>query len=123
MKTPTKLAIVAGTAAAGLTFGLVAPSAAGVNNSQGHTNADWDAACEVVTVRSVKDISNVVYHIDGTEHRIEFSDGTHHLQLPGEITDIWVKAGNNKSGDGSGFGEHYGQPERCIPSVVTVENY
>lgn len=116
MKIPTKLAVVAGAVTAGVTFGLVAPSDAGV----GETNAEWDASCEVVSITSTKDISNVVYMIDGTAHRIEFTDGTHDLLLPGEITELWVKAGNNKSDDGSGYGEHYTRPDGCLSTSDDV---
>jgi hypothetical protein len=117
MNTTRKLAAAAGVVAGvALTFGFAAPSSAAPT---GRTNAEWNAECTVVHATSSKDISNVVYLIDGVEHRIEFSDGTHDLQLPGEISDLWIKAGNNKSGDGSGYGEHYVQPASCTtpPSV------
>ena len=118
MNISRKLATAAGIAAtAAVTFGLAAPTSAA---STGKTNAEWDGNCSVVVASSTKDISNVVYMIDGAEHRIEFADGTNTLQLPGEITDLWIKAGNNKSGQGSGYGEHYARPDRCDgPSPTT----
>ena len=119
-KTTKKAAALTGVAGAALIFGLVGPiSAAPV----GRTSAEWDATCTTVHAQSVKDISNVVYMIDGVEHRIEFTDGTHDLQLPGEITDLWIKAGNNKSGDGAGYGEHFARPDACDLSSSSLAAY
>ena len=118
MKLTKKLAATAGiVAGAALTFGIAAPSSAAPT---GETSAEWDATCSVVVASSSKDISNVVYMIEGAEHRMEFSDGTKTLQLPGEITDLWIKAGNNKSGHGAGYGEHYSRPDQCDVSTSTV---
>lgn len=103
-----KLPVAFGMAAM-VALGIASPSSA----KAGHTSAEWNADCSVVSATSTKDISNVVFMIDGVEHRIEFQDGTHDLQLPGEITDLWIKAGNNKSGHGSGYGEYYARPASC----------
>ena len=79
----------------------------------GTTSATWSADCSTVTVTSTKDISNIVFVVDGFETKIEFADGTNTFDLDGAASDVWVKAGNNKSGDGSGFGEHYARPASC----------
>lgn len=54
---------------------------------------------------SHKDISNIVImDCDGNVSKHEFSDGTKSYQV-GDALMVWVKAGNNKSGDGPGYGE------------------
>jgi hypothetical protein len=75
--------------------------------------------CDTITVVSCKDLSNVV---------IELSDGTHQKfdGLSGqqdsfssdgeEIVGVWVKAGNNRSGDGPGYGERFDAPEDSCDS-------
>jgi len=115
-KLPVALGIVA---IAGL--GIATPSSAKPSAKAGQTHAEWSSDCSVVVASSTKDISNVVFMIDGVEHRIEFEDGTHELELPGEITDLWIKAGNNKSGHGPGYGQHYAQPTGC--EIDTDVNY
>ena len=77
------------------------------------TSADWSYGCTEVTVESSKDISNIVYRLDGVDTKIEFKDGTTTYTLPGDVTDVWVKSGNNKSGDGPGYGEHHEMPANC----------
>ena len=90
----------------------------------GRTDVRWNPGCSVAIATSTKDISNVVYMVDGVENRVEFSDGTHSFTLPGEATDIWVKAGNNKSGRGPGYGEHYARPASCdVTAPITITGY
>lgn len=67
--------------------------------------------CTQVHVVSCKDLSNVVLEFDDGEH-YKFDDlelgnyGT--FELDGRIISIaWVKAGNNASGEGPGYGEHF----------------
>ena len=57
-------------------------------------------------IKSSKDISNIVIKdcYDNVT-KIEFRDGTHDYDLDGNVNMVWVKAGNNKSGDGPGYGE------------------
>ena len=74
--------------------------------------------CGSITVYSCKDLSNVVIEFeDGTRQRFEglsgqvgmFSGtGSHSGQ---RIVGSWIKAGNNKSGDGPGYGERVDAPE------------
>jgi len=109
MKPLKKLPIAATAVVAGVIFGTAAPGAAGV----GTTSAVWNGDCSVVTTYSTKDISNLVYRIDGVDYRIEFQDGTHEYHLPGDATDVWIKAGNNKSDLGPGYGQHYSRPDSC----------
>lgn len=86
------------------------------------TSADWHFDCTTVTVDSSKDISNIVYRLNGIDTKIEFEDGTNTYQLPGGVTDVWVKSGNNHSGDGPGYGEHFSQPDICTsPPETTPE--
>jgi hypothetical protein len=57
-------------------------------------------------ITSAKDISNIVIKdCDGNVTKIEFRDGTNEYDLGGNVDMVWVKAGNNKSGDGPGYGE------------------
>jgi hypothetical protein len=79
--------------------------------------------CGSITVHSCKDLSNVVIELeDGSRQRFEglssqggtFS-GTGAKQ-GSRIVGVWVKAGNNKSGDGPGYGERFEAPEQdCTP--------
>jgi hypothetical protein len=80
------------------------------------TSATWDAGCTAVVVDSTKDISNIVYRIDGADTKIELHGSFHAYELPGTATDVWVKSGNNLSGDGPGYGEHHARPAACDTS-------
>lgn len=82
------------------------------------TTASWQTDCSSVLVNSSKDISNLVYRINGVDTKIEFKDGTKFYVLPGTATDVWVKSGNNKSGDGSGYGEHFAASNSCTTSTT-----
>ncbi len=117
MKLTKKLAATTvGVAALAVTsFGFISPTSA---TPTGRTDARWNPTCSVVVATSTKDISNVVYTMDGVEHRIEYTDGTNSVTLPGEIDDLWIKAGSNKSGHGSGFGEHFARPEHCTVTIT-----
>ncbi|MEL7208054.1 MAG: hypothetical protein AAGK32_07450 [Actinomycetota bacterium] len=84
------------------------------------TGAGWSDDCVTVTVESSKDISNIVYRLDGVDTKIEFEDGTNTYQIPGAATDVWVKSGNNHSGDGPGYGERFQHPERCATDSDAV---
>lgn len=67
-----------------------------------------DGSCEWITVVSDKDISNIVIRIDGVDTKIEFDDGVNEYVIPAlGVTDVFVKAGTNKSGEGPGYGEHF----------------
>jgi hypothetical protein len=70
--------------------------------------------CSEVHVSSCKDLSNIVLEFDDGEHR-KFEDLDGHCATLGvgerEITTAWVKAGNNKSGDGPGYGERFDAPD------------
>lgn len=82
--------------------------------------------CDSITVHSCKDLSNVVIELaDGSRQRFEglsnqggtFS-GTGANQ-GSRIVGVWVKAGNNKSGDGPGYGERFDAPDQdCTPPPV-----
>lgn len=79
-----------------------------LGGSVGYIEVEFD--CSEVHISSCKDISNVV---------LEFANGKHHKfdSLKGHcatigaadkhIVGVWVKAGNNKSGDGPGYGERF----------------
>ncbi len=75
------------------------------------TRAEFNSTS--VTCYSTKDLSNVVLHFeDGSEQKFEGLTGTSGtFQGTGEyegktIIGVWIKAGNNKSGEGPGKG-HY----------------
>ena len=55
--------------------------------------------CVDPMVTSDKDISNLVYVINGETTKIEFEDGSYEHTVHGEVTEIWVKSGNNKGGE------------------------
>src|SRR5687768_10076574 len=65
-----------------------------------------------VSIASCKDLSNVVLQFaDGSEYKFDGLSGTSGVfsgtgeNTGKEITAVWVKAGSNHSGDGSGYGE------------------
>jgi hypothetical protein len=69
--------------------------------------------CYEAHVASCKALSNVVLELADGEHR-KFDDLDGHCATLGigerEIIGVWVKAGNNKSGDGPGYGERFDAP-------------
>jgi len=81
--------------------------------------------CGEITVVTCKDLSNVVLELeDGTRQRFEGLKGhTNHFTAVGAqqgaaVIGVWVKAGNNKSGDGPGYGERVVAPvDTCVPPV------
>ena len=90
----------------------VGVAAAKPDRSKGHTaeiDVVVDPACSTITIESSKDISNLVFRMDGQDVKLEFSAsiGTYELPYEASITDVWVKSGNNKSGAGAGYGEHF----------------
>jgi fibro-slime domain-containing protein len=74
-----------------------------------------EQGCFVIEARSLKDLSNVVLELsDGTEYKYDDlnvgSEGRFTVpeEYAGEtIRGAWVKAGNNSSGDGPGYGEYF----------------
>lgn len=80
--------------------------------------------CGEITVYTCKDLSNVVIEFeDGSRQRImgvngyvntfSFAGGTRGKR----IVRVWVKAGNNSSGEGPGYGERVeAPPQTCPPS-------
>jgi hypothetical protein len=70
----------------------------------------YDCAEATVTVTSSKDLSNIVYQIDGSRTRLDELSGTVYVidldTLEGLET-TWVKSGNNRSGDGPGYGQRF----------------
>jgi hypothetical protein len=71
---------------------------------------DYDCAEATVTVTSSKDLSNIVYQVDGSPTRLEGLTGKVYVidldTLEGLET-TWVKSGNNRSGDGPGYGQRF----------------
>jgi hypothetical protein len=69
--------------------------------------------CYEAHIASCKELSNVVLEFADGEHR-KFDDLDGHCATLGvgerEILGAWVKAGNNKSGDGPGYGERFDAP-------------
>jgi hypothetical protein len=75
-------------------------------------------ACDSITVYTCKDLSNVVIELeDGTRVRVEGLNGQVNTFSNGQrVVGVWVKAGNNKSGDGPGYGERVDAPDQdCDP--------
>lgn len=104
---------VAATAAAAM-LALTAPAALAAGSSADVTVTAADD-CTSIDVSSTKDISNVVLEFaDGDTQRFEdlperetgtFAGTDDNL---GEvITSAWIKSGDNTSGDGPGYGEHF----------------
>ena len=79
-------------------------------NSVATVTAEW-TACGVVEITSSKDISNVVFSCEGSETKIDNLSGkTYTLSQDCDVDSVWVKSGNNKSGDGPGYGERFDRP-------------
>ncbi|MGB8331399.1 MAG: hypothetical protein WCE62_14835 [Polyangiales bacterium] len=72
--------------------------------------------CSAIRVSSCKDISNVVLEFADGEHR-KFDDLDGQCLTIGVADEVivgaWVKAGNNKSGDGPGYGERFDSDADC----------
>ena len=78
--------------------------------------------CEAVEVLTCKSLSNIVLEFeDGTRQRFEgFDDDTYGGSFSGTgdnagkvIVTAWVKAGDNHSGDGPGYGERFDADVIC----------
>lgn len=76
--------------------------------------------CEGITVLTCKDLSNVVLELDDGRHaRFEGLSGhvnTFEAPGAGQVVGVWVKAGNNHSGAGPGYGERFDAPEDSCES-------
>lgn len=71
-------------------------------------------------VQSSKDISNVVIlDCAGNEYKIE-SPSTNIFTDEDGIVTIWVKAGDNHSGDGPGYGQRFDNEEAECPTTTTT---
>jgi hypothetical protein len=72
--------------------------------------------CNAIHVSSCKDISNVVLELADGEHR-KFDDLECQCVTLGVADEVivgaWVKAGNNASGDGPGYGERFDSDAHC----------
>lgn len=99
--------------------GIVLECPRGAKVSRVHVAFD----CSEITVYTCKDLSNVVVEYeDGTRQRFEGLTG-HVNAFAGtganagkRVVRVWVKAGNNASGDGPGYGERVEAPaQSCTP--------
>jgi len=74
--------------------------------------------CFEVHITSCKELSNVVLEFEDGEH-YKFDDLEGHCITLGagdrHIVGVWVKAGNNKSGDGPGYGDRFDSDLDCEP--------
>ncbi len=71
---------------------------------------EYDCAEATISVTSSKDISNIVYQVDGTPTRIDDLSGHTYvvdLETLEGLETTWVKSGNNASGDGPGYGQRF----------------
>ncbi|MFK5645109.1 MopE-related protein [Ornithinimicrobium sp. LYQ121] len=94
----------------GLALSGLATSAA-MAGPTGDITVDYDCDAGAWVITSEKNLSNIVVGDDGMESKTELSDMrlyTYIVSDPDATLDtIWVKAGNNKSGDGPGYGERF----------------
>lgn len=116
-------------ASAAVAFGLLVPASPSLAKPAVDVEVEWryeeggrgtPSGCFDPRVTSDKDISNLVYTIRTVDEfgvetletfTIEFADEEQGTSfdlddLDGEIVEVWVKSGNNKSGDG-GLGEYF----------------
>jgi hypothetical protein len=110
----------------GMTMGAAhAKGAKGAEASTAEITVVFDGAS--VEVESSKDISNIVLEFcDGTTQRfVGLSGLTGSFSGTGEnsgkiLKGVWVKSGDNKSGDGPGYGEYFASGAECSgPSEIT----
>lgn len=88
--------------------GAVLPNIATAQTSQGTTAAITVHVAEgYVTITSTKDLSNVVVSRSTGRTKYDGLSGKT-FTVPADGADVvWVKSGNNKSGDGPGYGERF----------------
>lgn len=75
-----------------------------------------DEAWGEIHIVSCKDLSNVVLDCkDGREYKFDGLTGHYDTfsLADCEIVGVWVKAGNNASGDGPGYGEYFDLSDAC----------
>lgn len=104
-----RTAAIAAATACLLLSGTAAFAAPGGNG--GSAEIQVDASCTSVDVLSTKAISNVVLQFaDGSRLRFEDLPESRTGTFAGDddvIEVVWVKSGDNKSGDGPGYGERF----------------
>jgi hypothetical protein len=78
----------------------------------------YDCDAGTVTVTSNKNISNIVVSVDGVHTKTPDLTGLTYVfgleSLEG-LDSVWVKSGNNQSGDGPGYGERFDFDIDCDP--------
>lgn len=94
-----------------VTIGLMGLTGTGATAAPtGWIDVTYDCETGSWVITSEKDISNVVVGDDGVNVKTEMEDDvtTWTVSDPdGTLDTIWVKAGNNRSGDGPGYGERF----------------
>jgi len=91
-------------------------------------DVDWE--CTSVHVSADKDLSNVVLGFeDGDEVKFDGLDQGSQGTFSGigddadaVIATVWVKAGNNHSGDGSGYGKRFDNPLDCGSEQAALQD-
>jgi LPXTG-motif cell wall-anchored protein len=78
--------------------------------------------CTTVTITSTKAISNVVKDFSGStpDEKIDGLSGTtYSFPYTPDLVGVWVKSGNNASGDGPGYGKYFPitAPTGCVEPV------
>lgn len=96
------IAVSAGTViGAGLAPAQAAPA---------QVTVDYDCEEATITVTSSKNISNIVWLVDGNHERVidlAVQPYVVDLETLEGLESVWVKSGNNFSGDGPGYGERF----------------
>lgn len=105
----------------------VPAGARGSDRSVADVTVEVDCDAGTIEITSSKELSNIVYSIGGEHSRIEFEDDpapySYSLPLDGVET-VWVKSGNNHSGDGPGYGERFDIPaDACQPADADGDGY
>jgi hypothetical protein len=81
-------------------------------------------ACDRITVVTCKDLSNVVLELaDGSRQRLEGLKGHQNVFVAANgqtIVGVWVKAGDNASGDGPGYGKRFDAPSAACTDAGTT---
>ena len=108
---------MAGPVVLGLTMlGISTPAQAAPAPAAITVSYDCDEA--TITVESTKDISNIVISVDGVREKFDdLTGGVYVIDLEtlDGLETVWVKSGNNASGDGPGYGQRFDVNVTCDP--------
>ncbi len=115
LRSARRLAAVSAMLLATLAIAVVPATAA-----PAEVTVDVDCDNGLIVITSTKDISNIVYSVDGEHTKLDELTGTSYELPLDSISTLWVKSGNNQSGDGPGYGERFDIPSDVCAVDTTL---